>query len=286
MLWLIATGTANVLGIPLAQHMLPNYVGMREIFEAREKGAKVYSWYNAVATFLLVEIPWNWVCSLAYWLPWEFMVGNTGSHLKSFIWFVPLYSTFWPALGIWVQNLMSNALSGGVLFSSLYSFCIMFSGVTTPPSLMPAFWRKWMFDTTPLHYYMEAQMGNTLSGRPIICAPDELIPLVPPPGQTCATYLSEFCPSFDVGRQLLAEGNEAPGMGYWIPLPPGRCGWCPYTRADTYLTSIDMSVQKQYRNLWIFALYILFNVLMCFLTFYFMQVFSPRAFLQRWRLSA
>lgn len=275
-----------MLGVPLAQHMLPTYVEMRSVFETREKKAKIYSWAVFQATFLAVEIPWDWLCGLAYWIPWEFMSGNAGSHSWSLLWFIPLYSTFWPTLGILIQNMVGDAMLGGVLYSSLYSFCIMFSGTVQAPSLMPGIWRGWMFDLTPLHYYMEGQLGNALAGQPIQCSRQELVPIIPPPGESCGTYLANFCPSQEQATEALKAHTALPGVGYWYPLTTGGaevCGWCPYTQADQFMETIGMRASHRKRDVWIFFLYLGFNLVGCFVSFYLFRMFSPRGLLARWR---
>lgn len=260
--------------------MLPMYVEMRAIFETRERRAKVYSWYAFQVTFLAVEIPWDWFCGLAYWIPWEFMVGNSGSHLWSLLWFIPLYCTFWPTLAVLTQNMARDALLGGVLFESLYSFCLMFSGIVTPPSLFPRFW-VWMNRLTPLRYYMEGQAGNALASQAVTCTPSDLVRITPPPDTTCDSFLSSFSPSLDAVKLALDSHTTPTGFGYWIPLEGGACGWCAYTRADQFLAELGMDARHRVRDVWIFVMYLVFNVCLCFATFYLFRILSLRALAAR-----
>jgi ABC-type multidrug transport system permease subunit len=43
----------------LSQQLQPKFLGLRQLFEARENASKMYSWPIFVITAIIVEIPFN-----------------------------------------------------------------------------------------------------------------------------------------------------------------------------------------------------------------------------------
>jgi ATP-binding cassette subfamily G (WHITE) protein 2 (SNQ2) len=53
----------------------PKFIANRDIFEAREKKAKLYSWQAFVFGEIVAEVPYLLVCALLYFAPWYAVVG-------------------------------------------------------------------------------------------------------------------------------------------------------------------------------------------------------------------
>lgn len=65
-----------------------------------------------------------------------------------------------------------------------------------------------------------------MGGVRLSCTYPQFQIVVPPNGQDCAAYLSEFA---------------ARSGGYSEVLPDGSCGYCTYASGDAYLTTLNMS---------------------------------------------
>lgn len=48
----------------------PKFIANRDIFEAREKKAKLYSWWAFCFGEIVAEVPYLLVCALLYFAPW------------------------------------------------------------------------------------------------------------------------------------------------------------------------------------------------------------------------
>lgn len=48
----------------------PKFIANRDIFEAREKKAKFYSWQAFCFGEIVAEVPYLLVCALLYFAPW------------------------------------------------------------------------------------------------------------------------------------------------------------------------------------------------------------------------
>jgi len=60
---------ANDLAGVIAQTQ-PKFIANRDIFEAREKKAKLYSWWAFCFGEIVAEVPYLLVCALLYFAPW------------------------------------------------------------------------------------------------------------------------------------------------------------------------------------------------------------------------
>jgi ATP-binding cassette subfamily G (WHITE) protein 2 (SNQ2) len=58
----------NLAGV-IAQTQ-PKFIANRDIFEAREKKAKLYSWWAFCFGEIVAEVPYLLVCALLYFAPW------------------------------------------------------------------------------------------------------------------------------------------------------------------------------------------------------------------------
>ena len=71
---LFACVLALVASTSLSQHLQPEFIRFRGLFEVREKPSKMYTWPVMVLSALLVEIPWNIVGGTIYWIPWYYLI--------------------------------------------------------------------------------------------------------------------------------------------------------------------------------------------------------------------
>jgi ATP-binding cassette subfamily G (WHITE) protein 2 (SNQ2) len=78
---------ALILSTSLAQQSQPVFLQQRDLFEARERPSKLYSWPVLILTFVLTEIPWNLLGGTLFWVPWYYMVRyGDASKLAAFSW--------------------------------------------------------------------------------------------------------------------------------------------------------------------------------------------------------
>jgi ATP-binding cassette subfamily G (WHITE) protein 2 (SNQ2) len=59
------TGLAGVIA-----QTQPKFIANRDVFEAREKKAKLYSWWAFCFGEIVAEVPYLLVCALLYFAPW------------------------------------------------------------------------------------------------------------------------------------------------------------------------------------------------------------------------
>ncbi|CAO1615133.1 unnamed protein product [Parajaminaea phylloscopi] len=273
---LFAIFMALVLSTSLAQQMQPLFIAFRELYEARERPSKLYSWLILPLTFILVEIPWNILAGTLFWLPWFFMIrfnpGSSSRAALSWAYICVFFEIYWSTFAAAIATIAPSPMLASILFSTLFSFVIVFCGVVQVPALMPYFWRSWMTVLTPFTYLLEALLGNTLGDLPVRCSAAEFNTVIPPAGQDCRTYLGQFSSTL----------QEAPvGQGYYQQNGDGSCSYCQYREGSTFLTSLSapplyFSVDHRFRNIGIIIAYCAFNTALL-LGFCYLRFREPKA---------
>ncbi|WFD34808.1 hypothetical protein MCUN1_001652 [Malassezia cuniculi] len=252
---LFACFMALVSSTTLSQHLQPEFIRLRSLYEVREKPSKMYAWPIMVLSAMLIEIPWNFVGGTLYWLPWYWMIQFPADPQRSgYSWglymiFQMYYSTFAQAMAA----IAPNAVIASVLFSTFFSFVVVFCGVVQPPDQLPEFWSKWMFYLSPFTWVMEGILGNAIGGVEVKCAIDEMQEIVPPTGQSCQQYMGSFKRGYTVEHE-------------------GKCLYCLYKYGDDYLGDNKLDATDRYRDLGIMFAYIAFNIALLFTLFYLFRI--------------
>ncbi|CDU25412.1 probable SNQ2-ABC transporter involved in multidrug resistance [Sporisorium scitamineum] len=263
---------ALVLSTSLSQQLQPVFIQFRALYEVRERPSKMYSWPVAVASALAVEIPWNLLGGTLFWAPWYFMTAFPSGKTAVLVWgYYMLFQIYYQTFAAAIAAMSPNPMIASILFSTFFSFVIVFCGVVQPPPLLPYFWRSWMFVASPFTYLLEGMLGAVLNDKPVRCTFNEYNTILPPPGQTCAQYLGNFVTSLN-GPNL--------GTGYYIDGPNGSCEYCRFRMGNDYLRSISLNASHRYRNLGIICIYIVFNIALCFALFYLFRIFRLSNFMK------
>ncbi|KAK0564174.1 ATP-binding cassette transporter snq2 [Tilletia horrida] len=268
---LFAVFMALVISTSLAQQLQPVIINLRNLYEVRERPSKMYSWPVAVTAYLVGEIPWNVLGSTLFWAPWFWMIRFPGGQRAAYNWgLIQLFSLYWSTFATALAVISPNPLLASVLFSTFFSFVIVFCGVVQPPPNLPYFWRVWMFPLSPFTYLVESLVGNAVTGIPVRCTEQELNVLNPPPGQSCDTYLGGFSTSLET----LNSGGavNAVDSGYFQTLPNGQCGYCQFRDGDRFLASVSLDAKFRFRDVGILAAYIVFNLLLAYVLFFFFRI--------------
>lgn len=80
---------------------------------------------------------------------------------------------------------------------------------------------------------VEGLVSNALGGRKLSCTYPEFQIVVPPAGQQCLDYLSQY--------------NAIAGS-YAEVQPNGDCGLCTYGSGDAFLRTLNMSAWRRFRS--------------------------------------
>lgn len=254
-----------VLSTSLSQQLQPEFIRHRDLYEIREGPSKLYNWFVFLCSQLIVEIPWNLIGGTIFWIPWYFMIqfGTEGPRAGYSWGLYMVFQLYFCSFAQALATIAPNAMIASVLFSTLFSFVIVFCGVVQPPSQLPYFWRSWMFHLSPFTYIIEGLLGNAIHDKPVICTEKELNPINPPPGVSCADYMSKFTNA--LGEPVI------PGRGYYTEIN-GQCSYCPMSSGEDYMRSILLDSSNRFRDIGIVFAYVAFNILLLFGLYYIFRV--------------
>jgi len=117
--------------------MLPNFVAQRDLYEARERPSKVYSWLVFFLSNMLTEVCWNTAVSVLLFVTWYYPIGfprnavptNTveerGAAMFLLLWVFLMFTT---TFGYLIQAAIETAEAAGNAASGLFTFWLVFCG--------------------------------------------------------------------------------------------------------------------------------------------------------------
>lgn len=121
----------------LTYQTMPNFIIQRDLYEARERPSKTYSWQAFILSTIVVELPWNALCSLLIFFPFYYPVGmyrnakpthavteRGGLMFMLMLSFMLFGSTFTSMVIAGV----ASAEIGAIIALILFALCLLFCG--------------------------------------------------------------------------------------------------------------------------------------------------------------
>jgi hypothetical protein len=125
----------------------PLFIDRRDIYEAREKKSKMYSWIAFVTGNIVSELPYLCICAVLYFVCWYYTVGfpkdsnKSGATLFVMIMYEFIYTGIGQFVAAYAPNAVFASLANPLIIGVLISFC----GVLVPYAQIQAFWRYWVY---------------------------------------------------------------------------------------------------------------------------------------------
>ncbi|EFX01574.1 ABC multidrug transporter [Grosmannia clavigera kw1407] len=215
----------------------PLFIERRDIFETREKKAKMYSWIAFVTALIVSELPYLVVCSIIYFFCWYYTVGfpHATSRAGSTYFMVLLYEFLYTGIGQFVAAYAPNAVFAHLMNPFVIGILLAFCGVLVPYSEIQPFWRYWMYYLNPFNYLMSGLLVFDSWDSKVRCRKDEFAYFNPPDGQTCGEYLGIYLQTY--GRINNLENPEDTSL----------CRVCQYRSGTDYLYTVNID---KYGNGW------------------------------------
>ncbi|KAL3458292.1 ABC-2 type transporter-domain-containing protein [Aspergillus heterothallicus] len=208
----------------------PLFIERRDLYDAREKKSRMYSWVAFVTGLVVSELPYLALCAVLYFVCFYYQTGMpTESDKAGAVFFVMLlYEGLYTGIGQFISAYAPNAvfatLTNPLVIGTLVSFC----GVLVPYGQIQEFWRYWIYWMNPFNYLMGSLLTFTVFDVDIKCREREFATFDPPNGSTCADYLSTFMQGMGLRSNLVnPEATEG-------------CQVCQYTRGSDYLYNLNL----------------------------------------------
>lgn len=207
----------------------PKFVANRDIFETREKKAKLYSWQVFCFGEIIAELPYLVICAFLYWACWyptsgmSMAAGAAGPVFLQMVFYELLYTGMGQAMAAYAPTAVFAAMVLPLFISTL----VTFAGVMIPYMAITPFWRYWLYYLDPFTYLMQGLLVFPMWNEKVVCKPGEYGYFDPPAGQTCGDYLKNFM---------------SHATGYLNnPEATSKCEYCGYASGAEYLGSMNMT---------------------------------------------
>ncbi|KAI0165993.1 P-loop containing nucleoside triphosphate hydrolase protein [Xylariaceae sp. FL1272] len=240
--------------------VLPKFFSNMALWQAREYPSRIYGWVAFCTANIIAEIPFAIFSGSLYWALWYWPTGlPTQSSVSGYAYLMTVL--MYVFMSSWGQWICAFAPSFTVISNILPFFFVMFglfNGVVQPYSLLPAFWRYWLYYLNPATYWIGGMLAATLDGSPVQCEISETARFNPPPGQTCNDYAGEF----------------ASTAGFLLnPNASADCQYCPYRNGNEYLATLNIEAGQKWRN---FGIFLAFCISNWFLVYFFIYTVRIR----------
>lgn len=218
----------------------------------REQSSKMYSSFVFSTSLLVAEMPYSILCAVSFFLPLYYMPGlQTEASRAGYQFFIILVTeifsvTLGQALSALTPSLFISSQFDPFIFVTFSLFC----GVTIPAPQMPAGYRTWLYELNPFTRLISGMVVTALHDVPVQCAPEELNRFIAPSNTTCGEYMQPF---FDRG-----------GPGYLVSNVTRACEYCAFKVGDEFYGPLGLSFDNRWRDLGIYIVYILSNLVILF----------------------
>ncbi|KAM3455693.1 hypothetical protein NHJ6243_008442 [Beauveria neobassiana] len=235
------------------QQIMPHFVSQRNLYEARERPSKAYSWSVFMISNIVVELPWNTVVSFFLFACWYYPIGLyrnaeptdsvvlRGAQMWLFVWSFLLFSSTFAHFMIAAFDSAENAGNTG---NMLFMLCLLFCGVLATPAQFPRFW-IFMYRVSPFTYIVSGLLSAGISNTKVQCATNEYLRFDPFNG-TCGEYMKPY--------MSMAGGYVKD------PSAVEACEFCPIQDTNVFLTSVSSDYSQIWRNFGIIWAFIVFNI--------------------------
>ncbi|CAK7204324.1 ATP-binding cassette transporter snq2 [Sporothrix eucalyptigena] len=211
----------------------PLFIQRRDIYDAREKKSKMYSWIAFVTGLIVSEFPYLCICAVLYFACWYWPVwtlphdSNRSGAIFFMMW---IYEFIYTGIGQFIAAYAPNPTFAALVNPLLISIMVLFCGVFVPYDQLSVFWKYWMYWINPFNYVVNGMLTFGIWGQKVVCAASELATFDPLNG-TCADYLSEYMsPSGEGWRVNLLNPDATSG-----------CQVCEYRDGSGYLSTLNIN---------------------------------------------
>ncbi|KAI9794245.1 MAG: hypothetical protein M1816_006171 [Peltula sp. TS41687] len=234
----------------------PLFIDRRDIYDAREKKSKMYSWIAFVTGLIVSEFPYLCICAVLYFVCWYYLVDfPTSSDKAGGVFFVMLFYEFlYTGIGQFIAAYAPNAVFASLVNPLIINVLVAFCGVLAPYALIPEFWRYWIYYLNPFNYLMGSLLTFTVFDAKVDCAAEEFALFDPPVNQTCRQYLADYKASLGARTNLVN------------PQATSGCRVCQYRRGSDYLYTLNLSdYQDGWRDAAIVVIFVFSSYMMVYL---------------------
>lgn len=238
----------------VVQQYLPVYGATRDLYEARERPSKIFSWQCFMLAILSAEIPWQIFIGTISFLCWYYPAGlysnaefagqkTERGGLTYF--YIFLFFIFAVTLGQLAGAAIDNVDTASNIAMIMFTLAMLFCGILSTEQSTPRFW-IFMLRLSPVRWWIDGLMALAVADVEVHCSGNELVTIFTPNGTSCQNYLGQY---FKNSTGYLSSAGQ-----------DGSCQFCSIGQTNVYLSEFDISYSQRWRNLGFFWCYIGFNI--------------------------
>ncbi|CAG8031504.1 unnamed protein product [Penicillium salamii] len=242
----------------------PLFIARREIYDAREKKSRMYSWKAFVTGLIVSEFPYLCLCAVLYFACCYYTVGFPVSSTRAgasffVIWLYEfIYTGMGQAIAAYAPNATFAALANPLILGTIFACC----GMLVPYAQITVFWRYWLYYLNPFTYVTGSLLVFGIWDTEVNCKENEFATFDPPNGQTCGSYLASY---------LQGEGSRSNLVN---PTATQSCQVCEYRSGNDYLYGVNL---PKYLDGWRDAGIVVIFVISSYATVYLMMKLRTKA---------
>lgn len=209
----------------------PLFIQRRDIYDAREKKSKMYSWVAFVTGLIVSEFPYLCICAVLYFVCWYWPVWRLphDSDRSGAIFFMMLiYEFIYTGIGQFIAAYAPNPTFAALVNPLIISVLVLFCGVFVPYDQLNVFWKYWMYYLNPFNYVVNGMLTFGLWGQKVTCNESEYAVFDPLNG-TCGEYLATY---------MSGKGS---GVNLLNPDATSSCKVCEYTTGSDFLQTLNIN---------------------------------------------
>ncbi|KAL4860632.1 hypothetical protein BDV12DRAFT_209006 [Aspergillus spectabilis] len=207
----------------------PLFIQRRDIYDAREKKSRMYSWKAFVTGLIVSEFPYLCLCAVLYFVCWYYQTNlpHASKEVGAIFFIMLIYEFIYTGIGQFVAAYAPNATFAALVNPLIVNSLVLFCGAFVPQPELNVFWKYWFYYLNPFNYVLGGMLTFGIWNAEVNCAPNEFAYFDPPNG-TCKDYLAEYMAG--IGSALNLVNPEA----------TSGCQVCQYTRGSDYLKTLGI----------------------------------------------
>ncbi|OPB40694.1 ABC drug exporter AtrF [Trichoderma guizhouense] len=208
----------------------PLFIQRRDIYDAREKKSKMYSWISFVVGLIVSEFPYLCVCAVLYFACWYYTARlNDNSNRSGAVFFIMLiYEFIYTGIGQFVAAYAPNPTFAALVNPLIISILTLFCGIFVPYRQLNVFWKYWLYWLNPFNYVVSGMLTFGIWGSKVSCKEEEFAVFDPANG-TCAEYLRDYIAG--AGWRINLTNPDA----------TSGCRVCEFKNGSDFLTTLNIN---------------------------------------------
>jgi ABC-type multidrug transport system permease subunit len=207
----------------------PLFIQSRDIYDAREKKSRMYSWKAFVTGLIVSEFPYLCLCAVSYFVCWYYQthLPTDSNHVGATFFIMLIYEFIYTGIGQFIAAYAPNATFAALVNPLIVNSLVLFCGAFVPQPELNVFWRYWMYYLNPFNYVVGGMFTFGIRNAKVSCKSSELAYFDPPNG-TCLSYLANYMAGAGSAVNLLN------------PDATSGCEVCQYTKGSDYLETLSI----------------------------------------------